>query len=125
MGMKPWQSIRISVMALVLIVSMAGRSHAQFFPYFENMGPFLSNADFTFADAATRELMEPEPAPLGTVAAWNNPASGNNGVLTMGRAYEKDGNTCRIVSWYVAFKDGPHHTVMLDTCRITGVWKLM
>jgi surface antigen len=107
------------------MIATTGVSRAQFFPYFENIGPFLTNADFAFADVATRKLMEPEPAPFGTVAAWRNPESGNSGLLTMGRAYEKNGNICRMVSWHVAFSDTRQHTVILDTCRIAGVWKLV
>jgi surface antigen len=115
----------LSAISLITIAFSPAIASAQYFPYFENMGPFLNNDDFASADVATRKLMEPEPAALGTVATWRNPASGNSGILTMGRAYEKDGNPCRTVSWHVAFQEGHQHTVLLDTCRIKGIWKLM
>lgn len=103
----------------------AGAAMAQIVPLFGNQGPFLDKADYALADVAAHKLLDPQPAALGTIADWSNPVSGNRGVLTMGRAYQKDGNDCRSVRWRDVFKAGPERTVLLDTCRISGVWKLM
>ena len=113
-----------NVAGLVFLLLATG-AQAQVTPLFGNAGPFLNRADFDLADAAARKLLEPQPAAIGTVADWTDPASGNSGSLTMGRAYRKHGRDCRSVSWHDAFKAGEKRTVALDTCRIAGVWKLM
>lgn len=112
-------------LALALMVEWPSSSHAQFVPFFGNMGPFLNQEDFTLADAAVHKLMDPQPAPLGTAVSWDNPVSGNSGILTMGRAYHKMGYDCRVVRWHDLFKKGTQRTVMLNTCHVSGVWKLM
>ena len=108
-----------------VLLLLATGAQAQIIPLFGNAGPFLNRADFEVADAAARKLLEPQPAAIGTIANWADPASGNSGTLTMGRAYQKDGHDCRTVSWHDLFKGGAERTVLLDTCRISGVWKLM
>jgi surface antigen len=113
------------LLSTVLLVSSFSRSKAEFIPFFGNMGPFLNREDFTLADAAVHKLMDPQPAPLGAAVDWNNPISGNSGILTMGRTYHKKGYDCRVVQWHDVFRDGTQRTVMLNTCHISGVWKLM
>ena len=111
--------------SLIFITSVPTRSQAQFIPFFANAGPFLSKKDFTFADVAAHKLMDPRPAPLGTAVAWSNPVSGDSGIVTMGRTYQKSGYDCRVLSWHDDFKNGVQRTVMLNTCHVSGVWKLM
>ena len=111
--------------AAALLLLLASAAQAQVVPFFGNQGPFLNRSDFALADAAAHKLLEPQPAAKGTVADWSDPASGNSGSLTMGRAYRRHGHDCRTVSWHDAFKAGAQRTVLLDTCRISGAWKLM
>ncbi len=112
-------------LAVLLLLGLSGGAWAQIVPLFGNAGPFLNGADFSLADVAARTLLEPKPASRGTAASWSNAASGNSGKLTMGRAYQMQGNECRAVSWHEVFKAGSQRTVQLETCRISGVWKLM
>ena len=122
---RPSYAARAVLCSLGLSLAASGYAHAQLIPFFANMGPFLNTEDFTFANAAAHTLLAPQPATLGTAIPWNNPASGNSGILTMGRSYERDGHDCREVSWHDLFKDGNQRTLTLDTCNISGVWKLM
>ena len=111
--------------AAILFGMSIGARAQLLMPLLGNDGPVLKQADFVLADAAARKLLEPQPAPLGTAANWTDAATGNSGTLTMGRAYRRDGNDCRAVSWHDVFKGGMERTVALDTCRISGLWKLM
>jgi len=117
-------SLGLAAFGLAALGITAG-AQAQLMPLFGSDGPFLNREDFVQADAAARVLLEPQPAPLGTFARWSDPASGNSGVLTMGRAYSKSGYDCRTVSWRDIFKGGIERTVLLETCRVGGAWKLV
>ena len=114
----------IGATALILILG-ATVVRAQFVPLFGNQAPLLNGADFDLANAAARKLLEPQPAAMGTIADWKDSASGNSGTLTMGRTFQKDGHDCRTVSWHDLFKDGEERNLLLDTCRVSGVWRLM
>ena len=100
-------------------------ARAQITPLFGNEGPFLNRATFALADATARKLPEPQPAAMGTVANWADAASGNSGAPTMGSAYQRDGHDYRTMTWADILKSGERRTVMLATCGISGIRKLM
>lgn len=78
----------MGVTALILFLG-ATAARSQFVPLFGNQAPLLNGADFDLANAAARKLLEPQPAAIGPIANWADPALGNRGTLTMGR-------TCRV-----------------------------
>lgn len=116
--------IRVAVIAGVVLLGMPSLGQAQFTSALGWKSPMLNRTDLALANAAAQKLLNPRPAPLGTTTTWSNSASGNSGTLTMGRAFQKGSHDCRTVSWHDVFRRGGTRTLMLDTCRISGRWKL-
>lgn len=65
----------MGVTALILLLG-ATAARSQFVPLFGNQAPLLNGADFDLANAAARKLLEPQPAAIGPIANWADPALG-------------------------------------------------
>ncbi len=111
--------------AMAFLLCASASAQAQITGFFGEQGPFLDGADLVQADMAAQSLLRPHPAALGTSAAWAEPTSGDSGLLTLQRAYQSHGRDCRTVRWHDDSKSGTERTLLLDTCLVSGRWRLM
>jgi len=88
--------IRLLVVA-PLLLSIGTSVRAQALGFFGGEGPFLGWAELIQADQAARRLLRPRPAALGMSEIWAEPTLGDNGTLTLERAYQSHGRDCRAV----------------------------
>ena len=102
---------------------------AQFIP--APMGPnivpeSLTHDDVTALSAASAKLYTAETVAVGAVEAWTNPKSGNSGVVTIARVFERNGMPCREIVHRIKLVREGEQTYHFNRCRIaTGEWKLI
>ena len=94
-------------------------------PFRGYKGPSLSRADLDEGRKAAGRLLGDAPKPVGTTEAWSGPQSGNTGVLKVERAYDRHEQPCREIRSSVTYKDGTKRSFVLNTCRVSGRWRLM
>ena len=110
--------------AAAFMVLTAGPAAAQINPVRGYSGPVLSKVDINAGrDAAARLLADADPK-VGLSESWTGPTSGNTGTLTIERLYKKNGHDCRAVRSNVEYKVGTHRSFLLQTCNVSGQWRL-
>jgi hypothetical protein len=114
----------VAVAAAVLCLS-AGHAHAQINPFRGYNGPVLTKADLDQGTQAADKLLRVDGAKVGTSENWAGPTSGNSGILTVEKTFDRHGMTCRALKSVVNYKAGTTRTWNLNVCRTAnGAWKL-
>jgi surface antigen len=104
----------------------AGASHAQSYSFFYGLSSVpLTTEDIKIIERAAAPLFA--AAPVGGVAQWQNPDSGNSGSMTLRKVYELKGMQCREVSYTMKYSDRRLPSVSkADWCQQpSGEWKLV
>jgi len=102
---------------------------AQFIP--TPMGPnivpeTLTHDDVTALSAASAKLYTAETVTVGSVEYWANPKTGNSGVVTIARVFERNGMPCREIVHRIKLVREGEQTYHFNRCRVaTGEWKLI
>jgi surface antigen len=125
------QGIRSALLAacLALPVLASTPTSAQFVlnPMGTGMMPdSLTHDDVTAATEASAKLYTPEKVTVGAAERWSNPKSGNSGVVTLVRVFERDGMPCREILHRIKLAREGEQVYHFNRCRIaTGEWKLV
>ncbi len=118
--------LKIAVLAAMVWVSLDTSALSQENP-FKRMGAELSKEDIELLKRAAAKLYEPDSVQVGTTEAWANSDSGNSGIVTMIKIFEKQGMPCRQLQHEVRVsgKSDPSG-VGFTRCKTTeGDWKLL
>jgi surface antigen len=98
---------------------------AQSYSFFYGLSPTpLTAEDIAIIQRAAAPLFE--AAPVGGVAAWQNPNSGNSGSMKLRKVYELKGMPCREVSYTMKYTDRQTPSITnVAWCQLpSGEWKL-
>ena len=112
---------------LILLAALAClpmSARAQVNPFRPFHGPTLPRADLDAGKQAASRLLGADPKPVGATETWTGPTSGNSGVLTIERAYQRQGHVCRAVRSRIIYKQGTERSFLLQACRVGGRWRL-
>ncbi len=118
--------LKIAVLAAMVWVSLDTSALSQGNP-FKRMGAELSKEDIELLKRAAAKLYEPDSVQVGTTEAWTNSDSGNSGIVTLIKIFEKQGMPCRQLQHEVRVsgKSDPS-SVEFTRCKTTeGDWKLL
>lgn len=86
----------------------------------------MTHDDVTAATEASAKLYTPEKVTVGAVERWNNPKTGNSGVVTLVRVFERNGMPCREIVHHIKLVREGEQTYHFNRCRVpTGEWKLV
>ena len=86
----------------------------------------LTREDVTALSAASAKLYTAETVAVGAVETWTNPKTGNSGVVTIARVFERNGMPCREIVHRIKLAREGEQTYHFNRCRIgTGEWKLI
>ena len=98
--------------------------YAQVNPFRGYKGPVLTKTDIEQGMQAADRLLKDHEAKVGASETWTGPATGNSGTLTVQKAYERNGRTCRSLQSAVHYKAGTKRTWTVNVCRLAnGDWK--
>jgi surface antigen len=114
--------------ALAVASPLVSAAHAQLLnPFRGYRGPMMNDQDRKLAREALRTLLNQEPAIVGKVETWNNPADGRHGSLTMGGSFRHSSMDCRTVQSSVSYPDwATPRTFTVKLCRTPrGEWKML
>ncbi len=117
---------KIAVLAAIVLVSLDASALSQG-NTFKRMGTELSKEDIEFLKQAGAKLYERDSVQVGTTETWANSDSGNSGVVTLIKIFEKQGMPCRQLQHEVRVsgKSDPSN-VEFTRCKTTeGDWKLL
>jgi hypothetical protein len=126
LGRRSWWSVL--VISGVLVAAWHSGAHAQINPFRGYKGPTLSKEDLETGRAAAGKLLTEDHAQIGKSEDWTGPTSGNQGSISVLKAFKRQGMQCRTLRSEVRYKDSsaPPRTFNLDVCRIqSGQWKLL
>ncbi len=121
-GMKT-RVFGLAVAVTIGVTSTAAQ--AQISP-FSGRGPKMGLVDLDRMDKAAAPLFQGEGFTPGSVAKWNNPASGWSGTVTAKGTTKVSGLSCRVLEYYFDFPKRPDNsTYTAKWCRTKdGTWKL-
>lgn len=95
------------LLALLLVVSMAGPASAQLInPYRGSNRTPLNADDIAALTGATTRLFDRPNLAIGGAETWSNPKSGASGTVTAGNPVQRHGLACRVMQ-YDTFVPGP------------------
>ena len=112
---------------LILLAALAClpmSAHAQVNPFHGYRGPTLSRPDLDAGRQAAGRLLGADPKPVGATETWTGSTSGNSGVLTVERVYQRQGHECRAVRSRIIYRQGTERSFLLQACRVGGRWRL-
>jgi hypothetical protein len=112
----------------ILMTAWSSAADAQINPFRGYRGPVLSKQDLAAGRAAAGKLLNEDHAEIGRSEDWTGPTSGNEGTITVQRAFKRQGMECRALRSEIRYKSNPAapRTLNLDVCRIhNGEWKLL
>jgi len=115
-----------AVKALIAIVFglVAGSAEAQLFPTWETHITLTQQDLDMIHNAVTSEV---HGKPVGTKAAWSNPASGNSGTIKLLRKLVLNAQQCEEIRYLVRTKGPPVYTehYRFTSClQPDGAWKI-
>ena len=114
----------------LLVLGAAGSWAAGMNPFGPSGLP-LTTRDFAAMAAVADPLMNDESVPIGTTKSWSNPASGNQGTITLeGRfTYDYQGTKlpCRKLRYHTVIRNyADPYNLRLNRCRTAnGDWMLL
>ena len=114
----------LTVLCAVCLVQ-AGETYAQRRPYRGSAQTWLNQQDLDALDNATKELLNRPSLSDGSLAVWNNPQSGAGGSIVAGKGVNRNGMTCRQLTYFTTVP-GPlsSRTTELTWCRTKDGWKI-
>ncbi|MDR3529247.1 MAG: RT0821/Lpp0805 family surface protein [Rhodopila sp.] len=123
---KSWCAIFVLLGLLIAVWPTDAR--AQINPFRGYKGPVLPKEDLEAGQAAARKLLTEDQAQVGKAEAWTGPKSGNQGTVSVLRAFKRQGMDCRALKSEVRYREDSSspRTLNLNVCRLpSGEWKLM
>jgi surface antigen len=112
--------------AAVLLIGVSA-ADAQINPFrSSSRATGLTNDDVAKVTEATGRLNQKEPIHVGDSEAWENPASGNSGKVTVTRLFQYSGMACHGVRYDLSYgAHRPPRSYTGNWCRTkAGEWKL-
>lgn len=115
----------LGVAVAVAIGAFSTVAQAQVSP-FSGRGPAMSTTDLDMMDKAAAPLFQGEGFTPGSVASWNNPASGWSGSVTAQGTTKVSGLPCRVLKYSFEYPERSNDSVYtVKWCRTKdGTWKL-
>lgn len=113
-------------LALPVLAPLPAPAQAILSPMGTGMPDTLTREDITAATQASAKLYTPETVTVGAVERWSNPKSGNSGIVTLVRVFERSGMPCREIVHQLKLVREGEQTYHFNRCRVpTGEWKLL
>jgi surface antigen len=123
-------ALRLFLLGGLLVLGATGSWAGGMNPFGASGLP-LTDKDFAAMAAIADPLMNDESVPIGTSKSWSNPASGNQGTITLeGRfTYDYQGSKlpCRKLRYHTVIKNySDPYNLRLNRCRTAnGDWMLL
>jgi surface antigen len=116
------------VVCLLAVAAWPSVARAQINPFVGYKGPTLSKEDLAAGRAAAGKLLSDDHAEVGKSEDWSGASSGNQGSVTVLRAFKQRGLDCRALRSEVRYKASPAkpRTFSLNVCELKdGTWKIL
>ena len=98
----------LPVKALIPVIGLiAGSAQAQLFPTWETH-IVLSQQDLDMIRGTVTNQIHGKP--VGTTASWSNPASGNSGLIKLGKKLARQNQQCEEIEYLVRSGGTPVYT---------------
>ena len=107
----------LPVKALIPVIGLiAGSAQAQLFPTWETH-IVLSQQDLDMIRGTVTNQIHGKP--VGTTASWSNPASGNSGLIKLGKKLARQNQQCEEIEYLVRSGGTPVYTEQyhFTSCR--------
>ena len=115
----------LPVKALIPVIGLiAGSAQAQLFPTWETH-IVLSQQDLDMIRGTVTNQIHGKP--VGTTASWSNPASGNSGLIKLGKKLARQNQQCEEIEYLVRSGGTPvytEHYHCTSCLQLDGTWKI-
>jgi surface antigen len=116
-----------AIRAILLLSALlwADAATAQVNPFGDSLD--LKESDIAMLQAAASALFQDEKAAVGQSETWNNPETGNSGVVSVVRLFEHGGLPCKRLQHTIKQKGFADRSIyQFARCRTSdGSWKLL
>jgi surface antigen len=115
----------LPVKALIPVIGLlAASAQAQLLPTWET-NIVLSQQDLDLIHGAVSNQIHGKP--VGTTASWSNPASGNSGLIKLGKKLARKSQQCEEIEYTVRSGGAPvytEHYHFTSCLQPDGAWKI-
>jgi hypothetical protein len=122
----PW--LIALLICTVAVAVWPSDARAQINPFRGYKGPTLSKEDLTAGRTAAAKLLSDDQAQVGKSEDWTGPSSGNQGSISILRAFKHQGLECRALRSEIHYKKTPGtpRTLNFSVCQVqNGEWKIL
>jgi hypothetical protein len=116
------------LLCIAVVAAWPADARAQINPFRGYKGPTLSKEDLAAGRTAAAKLLSEDQGEIGKSEDWAGPTSGNQGTISVLRAFKHQGMECRALRSEIRYKTAPatSRTFNLNVCRLqSGEWKLL
>ena len=117
-------SLPVKALIPVVIGLLAASAQAQLLPTWETH-IVLSQQDLDMIRGTVTNQIHGKP--VGTTASWSNPASGNSGLIKLGKKLARQNQQCEEIEYLVRSGGTPvytEHYHFTSCLQLDGTWKI-